>query len=408
MRKGLWSPDEDERLYGHITNYGVGTWSSPNPVFFRGPVLFPTQLARSPDLLLFLFSLADMWAPPVGALFFLAPWSKRTRRRVRSPAVFASAFPSRKPSRLSTQRRAFPRHLELHSRAQTLALAADSIRVLGAAFVRVEVRKPPSPLSLFLSLSRAAIARRELPPFLPSQSRRALEPPSPSFADSGEVPARRRRVQPRSGRRLAPLIQSHRFRLEPNRAVPVSQNGPFEGDQDQVYEEEPPQYFEQGKTDNEIKNYWNSRIKKKLRRMGTGHYQSKSTEMPEGQLLLAFFLPPPPAGTPSRLPPYHSGRGRVAPSLCAAFFPLSLSSSCCLDLRTIELNQALQQHRGGPTRSASIHHRGAGPSAFMVATIGVGQWEEEDKQDGGARGREDDAKGPRGADGDSHAVGIYA
>ncbi|KAL6870597.1 hypothetical protein ACP4OV_014445 [Aristida adscensionis] len=28
MRKGLWSPDEDERLYSHITNYGVGTWSS--------------------------------------------------------------------------------------------------------------------------------------------------------------------------------------------------------------------------------------------------------------------------------------------------------------------------------------------------------------------------------------------
>jgi len=28
MRKGLWSPDEDERLYSHITHYGVGTWSS--------------------------------------------------------------------------------------------------------------------------------------------------------------------------------------------------------------------------------------------------------------------------------------------------------------------------------------------------------------------------------------------
>ncbi|CAO2148601.1 unnamed protein product [Urochloa humidicola] len=28
MKKGHWSPDEDERLYTQITNYGVGTWST--------------------------------------------------------------------------------------------------------------------------------------------------------------------------------------------------------------------------------------------------------------------------------------------------------------------------------------------------------------------------------------------
>uniref|UniRef100_A0A0D9Y3T9 Myb-like domain-containing protein n=1 Tax=Oryza glumipatula TaxID=40148 RepID=A0A0D9Y3T9_9ORYZ len=27
-RKGLWSPEEDERLYTHITHRGVSTWSS--------------------------------------------------------------------------------------------------------------------------------------------------------------------------------------------------------------------------------------------------------------------------------------------------------------------------------------------------------------------------------------------
>ncbi|KAL5220609.1 hypothetical protein ABZP36_025322 [Zizania latifolia] len=27
-RKGLWSPEEDERLYTHITRCGVSTWSS--------------------------------------------------------------------------------------------------------------------------------------------------------------------------------------------------------------------------------------------------------------------------------------------------------------------------------------------------------------------------------------------
>ncbi|GFP79886.1 transcription factor myb86 [Phtheirospermum japonicum] len=28
LRKGLWSPEEDEKLYLYITNYGVGCWSS--------------------------------------------------------------------------------------------------------------------------------------------------------------------------------------------------------------------------------------------------------------------------------------------------------------------------------------------------------------------------------------------
>nr|GME03643.1 transcription factor MYB86 [Ipomoea batatas] len=28
LRKGLWSPEEDEKLYNYITNFGVGCWSS--------------------------------------------------------------------------------------------------------------------------------------------------------------------------------------------------------------------------------------------------------------------------------------------------------------------------------------------------------------------------------------------
>ncbi|KAB8083117.1 hypothetical protein EE612_005219 [Oryza sativa] len=28
LRKGLWSPEEDEKLYNHIYRYGVGCWSS--------------------------------------------------------------------------------------------------------------------------------------------------------------------------------------------------------------------------------------------------------------------------------------------------------------------------------------------------------------------------------------------
>ncbi|KAL0341473.1 UNVERIFIED_CONTAM: Transcription factor [Sesamum calycinum] len=28
LRKGLWSPEEDEKLYNYITRFGVGCWSS--------------------------------------------------------------------------------------------------------------------------------------------------------------------------------------------------------------------------------------------------------------------------------------------------------------------------------------------------------------------------------------------
>ncbi|GAU23907.1 hypothetical protein TSUD_35770 [Trifolium subterraneum] len=28
LRKGLWSPEEDEKLLRHITKYGHGCWSS--------------------------------------------------------------------------------------------------------------------------------------------------------------------------------------------------------------------------------------------------------------------------------------------------------------------------------------------------------------------------------------------
>ena len=28
LRKGLWSPEEDEKLFNHITRFGIGCWSS--------------------------------------------------------------------------------------------------------------------------------------------------------------------------------------------------------------------------------------------------------------------------------------------------------------------------------------------------------------------------------------------
>lgn len=40
LRKGLWSPEEDEKLYNHIIRYGVGCWSSvPKLAGMNAPLL---------------------------------------------------------------------------------------------------------------------------------------------------------------------------------------------------------------------------------------------------------------------------------------------------------------------------------------------------------------------------------
>nr|CAB3503786.1 unnamed protein product [Digitaria exilis] len=108
--------------------------------------------------------------------------------------------------------------------------------------LRVEVTKPPSLFSLSLSLSRGLVASPPWP------SRRSSNPqngfpvvPAFSQANHGEIwspvaAAARRRLQ---SPELSPSIPALGSRSD--------ENGPFEGDQDQVYEEEPLQYFEEGK-----------------------------------------------------------------------------------------------------------------------------------------------------------------
>ncbi|KAF8655897.1 hypothetical protein HU200_060851 [Digitaria exilis] len=121
--------------------------------------------------------------------------------------------------------------------------------------------------------NRTAARRREPPPLpnpsldpqkrirrglssLPSQTRRVSELPSPSYANSGEFPGE---APPRVVVSAAASMPVRSEPIEPTRVKPnltgqpcrfakePLENDSFEGDQDQVFEEELPQYFEQGK-----------------------------------------------------------------------------------------------------------------------------------------------------------------
>nr|CAB3469394.1 unnamed protein product [Digitaria exilis] len=247
----------------------------PNPVFRPNSLALPRPSSSpgpvrhahsGPARFLFsLSSLADEWAQAVSVIFLAS--SSRTRRRVRAPYAVASrlsvqvgvpsAFISRRPSSPSAA-------LEFAPSAQTLAssrrldseLASPSRRFQLAAKLRVEVRKLPSPLSLSLSLSlsRGLVASPPWPSRLsssraPSVAQPSLrtpktESPLSQFSPKPNtarfaVPARRRRAQSLPAAGVAPSIPALGSRSD--------ENGPFEGDQDQVYEEEPPQCFEEGK-----------------------------------------------------------------------------------------------------------------------------------------------------------------
>nr|CAB3503337.1 unnamed protein product [Digitaria exilis] len=148
--------------------------------------------------------LAARWAQAVRTVFLASP--SRTRARVPAAPVFP-AFISRRLSFLGSP------DLSPSLRVAIAAVAAQTLGLTRRPRRRVAregkgVAKPLISFSLALS-SRAAITRRELPPFLPSQESRKTELSSPSFANSGEVPARRRRASSPAPPRFAPLIQSH-------------------------------------------------------------------------------------------------------------------------------------------------------------------------------------------------------
>ncbi|KAF8765881.1 hypothetical protein HU200_008069 [Digitaria exilis] len=238
------------------------------------PLLPAQPVARSgPAKLLFSFLLVSLTRGP----------------RLSAPSSFPSCLPAApvsaslsplRKARFSAFISAAPTPLVLNPSRSPVAAPSSLGRRFDSSFqapsslvefvakLRVEVRKSPSSFSLSLSRSLALArarrrnrdaARRREPPrwlnsrfeapkrisrfplFLSSQTQRDLEPPSSSFAQLRRSAA--------AGRRLRRAIQSRLILIQQLRIDPTRvklKNGPFEGDQDQVYEEEPPQYFEEG------------------------------------------------------------------------------------------------------------------------------------------------------------------
>ncbi|KAF8667626.1 hypothetical protein HU200_052831 [Digitaria exilis] len=166
-------------------------------------------LAAHPVFLSFPLSFADMWGLLVSAASRTSPSSpSRPRRRVVFPlaqALVSGLYkPPPEPLCLSTQVQASAKLCA----AANPRLAVDAILALEAASVASS--KDPAE-SVGLRLSCLLSPRR--------------------VAVLAELP----------------LVDESFLRAAARRGLWRRKNGPFEGDQDQVYEEEPPQYFEEGK-----------------------------------------------------------------------------------------------------------------------------------------------------------------
>ncbi|KAF8725384.1 hypothetical protein HU200_019901 [Digitaria exilis] len=230
--------------------------SLSRPFSFLSRERRPASPFSSPQAQLFSrpISLAHAEAQPVRVFFFPAFESRTAGTSPASPSRSRAVFAPRAsfPGLFKPPQAAVPRR---HSRSPPCPAPPSLVEF--AAEVRVEVRKSPSFQSPSLPLSSApAPRRRELPPprdlrldlpkpnprvpsFLPRQSRRDSELPSVGFA---RLPARFRPSAAARRRESFPFDLSHPSRLESNRSAPSQpQNDSFEGDQDQVFEEESPQ-----------------------------------------------------------------------------------------------------------------------------------------------------------------------
>nr|CAB3466516.1 unnamed protein product [Digitaria exilis] len=216
---------------------------------FLGP-----RAARPSRLSSFSLSLADEWAHLVRPDSLLS--HGRARLDLRFPSRKASpCFPRPKSAASVVALAAIAANPSFQPPLSRLEFVSESLfplsRALSCSCDLTVVPEPPLAVASFRLCAILVENPQNRLPLAPasSQAKNRLKPSflGPDFPTPARFPAKRRRASSPALPQFASFVSSHPSRLESNRAAPVSQNGPFEGDQDQVYEEEPPQYFEQGK-----------------------------------------------------------------------------------------------------------------------------------------------------------------
>ncbi|KAF8664320.1 hypothetical protein HU200_054870 [Digitaria exilis] len=238
--------DDDERM--------ANAWSPPRKKLRYGaPFSFPFSFSRPNSLALprpssfsahrsLLLSFLSLTCGPAVSVSSSPSRVRAGLRRVHGDPV-STSFPWRSswgflglykpPPELS-----FPSTQASSFRVALVAIAAANPRVKPPP--RFEPSRSPSPLP---SRNEAAELFFPLSLALPSSHGVAVVTEPPLVAESSHP-----RDSPISGKAppRAAVSGSQRRRAVRLRS---DENGPFEGDQDQVYEEEPPQYFEQGKSE---------------------------------------------------------------------------------------------------------------------------------------------------------------
>nr|CAB3500666.1 unnamed protein product [Digitaria exilis] len=216
----------------------------------------PSRTLPSPSL-----SLADEWALLVSFIFLAVPESNSSSSS--NAARLRVAFPSRKFFGLYKPP---PELLESPNQSSSFRIALAAVVATNPRVKpppRFELSRPPSSLRArrrdrsFASSVLVVVAWRHRRSQAASRRRKPLTPktdsPHPKLAPKPRIlrptPAKRRRAPPSPAVSAAAVEPSDPEPLDrdPTAEIePDSKNGLFEGDQDQVYEEEPPQYFEEG------------------------------------------------------------------------------------------------------------------------------------------------------------------
>ncbi|KAF8775535.1 hypothetical protein HU200_004506 [Digitaria exilis] len=219
---GVWEAKRASFFLAHPASSGPVS-PGPSRERARGPACSPSLFSRC----------------QVGPACHPLPRAVDEKDLTSSPcaARLRRAFPLRKP-RFPAFISTAPTPLVFQPKAvASAATIAAPFRSRRRRFELVVKVRPLIPLSLALSRPRrvAAMAEPPLRRFCSTPAKRRRAPPSPAASAAAVEPSD-----------LEPLDRDPTAEIEPDSSQTEPQNGPFEGDQDQVYEEEPPQYFEEG------------------------------------------------------------------------------------------------------------------------------------------------------------------